>query len=113
MEYIRPQENGYKTDARWITLQNTNGSGLKISGGQPLGFSALNVSTESIDPGLTKAQRHINDIHPEDKVFVHVDLAQRGVGGDTSWGALPHEQYLLNASKYTYTYTLSLVPQTK
>lgn len=109
-EYIRPQENGYKTDIRWITLQNTAGSGLKITGAQPLGFSALNVSTESIDPGLTKAQQHINDVHPEDKVYLHVDLAQRGVGGDTSWGAYPHEQYLLKAPKYSYMYTLSLLP---
>lgn len=112
-EYIRPQENGYKTDARWITLQNASGSGLKITGDQPLGFSALNVSTESIDPGLTKAQRHTTDVHPEDKVYLNLDLAQRGVGGDTSWGALPHAQYILTAPKYTYTYTLSLLPETK
>jgi len=113
MQYIRPQENGYKTDARWITLQNANGSGLKITGDQPLSFSALNVPTESIDAGPKKSQTHINDIHPEDKVYFHVDLAQRGVGGDTSWGALPHKQYMLTARQYTYTYTISLMPQTK
>jgi len=113
MQYIRPQENGYKTDARWITLQNTNGSGLKITGEQPLCFSALNVPTEGFDAGPKKSQTHINDIHPEDKVYLHVDLAQRGVGGDNSWGALPHPQYMLTAPKYTYTYTLSLLPQAK
>jgi len=106
-EYIRPQECGYKTDARWIKLGNGNSS-LTVTGTQPLSFSALNVSTESLDPGLTKNGRHINDVQPEDKVYLHIDLSQRGVGGDTSWGALPHEQYLLNADKYSYSYTLSL-----
>ncbi|MXN90907.1 DUF4981 domain-containing protein [Flavobacterium sp. Sd200] len=107
-EYIRPQECGYKTDARWIKLSNGNSS-FTVIGAQPLSFSALNVSTESLDPGLKKNGRHINDVHPEDKVYLHIDLAQRGVGGDTSWGALPHQQYLLKDNKYTYTYTISLL----
>jgi beta-galactosidase len=37
---------------------------------------------------------------------VHLDLAQRGVGGDNSWGALPHDQYRLLAKQYSYSYTL-------
>jgi beta-galactosidase len=108
-EYIRPQESGYKTDARWIQLTNPAGAGLAITGSQPLSFSAMNVSTESLDPGLTKNGRHINDVKPEDKVYLHIDLAQRGVGGDTSWGALPHAQYMLTADTYTYTYTINLI----
>jgi beta-galactosidase len=107
--YIRPQECGYKTDARWITLTDNKGSGLKITGSQPLSFSALDVPAENLDPGKTKDQRHTNDVHPENKVFFQVDLAQRGVGGDNSWGALPHEQYLLSGNVYTYTYTINLI----
>lgn len=108
-EYIRPQECGNKTDTRWFSLQNNKGLGLKITGEQALSFSTLNVSTESLDPGTSKNQRHTNDVKPEETVFVHVDLAQRGVGGDNSWGALPHEPYLLKATKYTYSYMLRLV----
>lgn len=108
-EYIRPQECGYKTDARWIMLQNDYGSGLIITGGQPLGFSAMNISTEDMDPGDTISQRHINDVHPSDTVYVHIDYGQRGVGGDNSWGAKAHAPYLLSAEQYTYTYTLKLV----
>ncbi|MFL5772811.1 MAG: glycoside hydrolase family 2 TIM barrel-domain containing protein, partial [Flavisolibacter sp.] len=43
--YIRPQEGGYKTDVRWLTLTNENGSGLKIEGIQPICFSAINNTT--------------------------------------------------------------------
>ncbi|MFP9114404.1 glycoside hydrolase family 2 TIM barrel-domain containing protein [Flavobacterium sp. RHBU_3] len=106
--YIRPQESGYKTDARWISLTDNSGKGIIVTGNQPLSFSALNVSTESIDPGEKKNQKHTNDVHPEDKVYFQIDLAQRGVGGDNSWGALPHDQYRLMADKYSYTYTISL-----
>ncbi|MBK7438296.1 MAG: hypothetical protein IPI77_16210 [Saprospiraceae bacterium] len=58
--YIRPQECGYKTDVRWLMLQDKSGQGIKITGLQPLGFSALPYTTEDLDPGLTKSK----DIHP-------------------------------------------------
>ncbi|WP_255584588.1 beta-galactosidase domain 4-containing protein [Zunongwangia sp. SCSIO 43204] len=108
-EYIRPQEAGYKTDARWIQLENKMGGGLKIVGEQPLGFSALNVATEDLDPGENKAQRHPTDIPIQDKVFLHVDFKQRGLGGDDSWGRYPHRQYRLEDNKYSYSYTISLL----
>jgi beta-galactosidase len=106
--YIRPQESGYKTDVRWLTLTNREGKRLRVEGAQPLCFSALNVATEDLDPGLTKKQQHPADLHFSRNVHLQIDLAQRGVGGDDSWGALPHEPYRLLAKKYTYTYTLRL-----
>ena len=108
-EYIRPQENGYKSDVRWLKLIDEHGSGIKIKGGQPIGFSALNVSTESLDAGLTKKQRHTSDIQPENKVFLQIDYKQRGVGGDNSWGALPHKKYRLLDDVYSYNYTIQLL----
>src|SRR5690606_22602586 len=30
--YVRPQENGYKTDVRWFELRNENGAGLRVTG---------------------------------------------------------------------------------
>ncbi len=106
--YIRPQESGYHTDTRWLTLTNDAGHGLKVVGKQPLGFSALNISTEDLDPGMTKNQRHPTDLTVQDKVFLHVDLKQRGVGGLNSWGQYPLEQYRLEDGNYTYSYTMSL-----
>lgn len=106
-EYIRPQEAGYKTDVRWITLSDKNNQTLKIVGEQPLCFSALNMRTETLDGGDKKSQTHTTDIHVEnDKVYLHIDFKQRGVGGDTSWGAYPHKPYRLEDGNYSYNYTL-------
>jgi beta-galactosidase len=107
--YIRPQEAGYKTDVRWLTLTDEQGKGLKVEGEQPLGFSALNVSTEDLDPGRSKSQRHPTDLTVQDKVFLHVDLKQRGLGGLNSWGQYPLEKYRLEDDEYSYSYTLSLL----
>ena len=109
--FIRPQESGYKTDVRWLTLKNANGQGLKIEGSQPIGFSALNIATEDLDPGKNKEQRHPTDLSldAKDAVYLHLDYKQRGVGGDDSWGSLPHEKYRLLDKKYSYSYIISLV----
>lgn len=105
--YTRPQENGYKTDLRWLTLTNNEGKGIRIEGLQPICASALQNWPEDFDPGLSKKYRHTNDITPNrDEVILSVDLAQRGVGGDNSWGAYPHEQYLLKAKEYSYGFTI-------
>lgn len=106
--YIRPQEAGYRTDVRWLSLSGNNGNTLKIQGAQPIGFSAMNIPTEQLDPGKNKAQRHPTDLEPQDKVFLHIDFKQRGLGGDNSWGMLPHDQYRLLDDKYSYSYTISI-----
>ncbi len=107
--YIRPQEGGYKTDVRWLTLTNDEGKGLSIEGIQPICFSAVNNLAEDLDPGLTKKQQHLTDIKPRSEVYLNVDLKQRGVGGDNSWGALPHQPYRLLDKKYSYSYIIKLV----
>ena len=105
--YTRPQENGYKTDVRWLTLTNNDGKGIQIKGLQPICVSALNNYPEDFDAGMTKKYRHPNDITPRKEVVLCIDFAQRGVGGDDSWGAYPHEQYLLKGKEYSYGFTIT------
>lgn len=109
--YIRPQESGNKTDVRWVELRDGHGRGVKIAGLQPIAFTAINHSTEDLDPGLTKKQQHPTDLPPRNQVFLAIDLKQRGIGGDDSWGAYPHRPYLLLDKKYSYSYTISLLDQ--
>jgi beta-galactosidase len=107
--YIRPQENGYKTDTRWVELKNKDGVGVRIDGVQPFSFSALHNYTEDFDPGLTKRNQHVADIIERNYTVLHIDLKQRGVGGDNSWGAYPHDEYRLLGKEYSYSYTISLI----
>ncbi|MRX69773.1 beta-galactosidase [Flavobacterium resistens] len=106
VSYTRPQENGYKTDVRWFKLSDKYGNGLEIKGLQSLGMSTLNNYPSDFDPGLTKKNQHISDITPRKEIVVCADLTQRGLGGDTSWGAYPHEQYLLKESEYSYGFVI-------
>ena len=83
--------------------------GLKVTGLQPLAFTALHFTLEDLDPGLTRKLQHTVDVIPQKNVCLHVDLKQRGLGGDNSWGMYPHNEYRLLDKKYSYSYKLQLV----
>lgn len=107
--YVRPQESGYRTDTRWIKLCNAEGFGLQVEGAQPLSFSAMSQLTEDFDEGGIKKNRHVTDIVKRRFVTLHVDLTQRGVGGDNSWGAQTHDVYRLLAKKYSYGFIIRAI----
>ncbi|MFP4469873.1 MAG: glycoside hydrolase family 2 TIM barrel-domain containing protein [Bacteroidales bacterium] len=107
--YIRPQENGYKTDIRWMMLTNGSGKGLMIDGLPLFSGSALHNSIADFDQGTKENYRHTIDIVPKDTVFVTVNFKQMGVGGDNSWGARPHDQYLLPAGDYGFRFRIKPV----
>lgn len=104
--YTRPQENGYKTDVRWFTLSDNSGNGLSVKGLQPLGISTLNNYPADFDGGIAKKNIHSSDVTPRKEVVVCVDLTQRGLGGDNSWGAFPHDQYRLTQNEYHYGFVI-------
>lgn len=104
--YIRPQENGYKTDVRWITFTDTSGKGIKILGHKMLSFSAHHQYNSDFDAGTEKQQRHTTDIVKRDFVNINIDSEQMGVGGDTSWWARPLEKYQIKAKYMSYAYSI-------
>lgn len=107
--YVRPQENGNKTDVRYLTLTDENGYGLRIEGVQAIGSTATHVPVEDLDAGLSKKYRHQNDIHHHSTVFLNIDMFQRGIGGTNSWGALPLKQYRYDNQDYSFSYKMSLI----
>ncbi len=112
--YIRPQENGHRTDVRWMALKRKDGSGILVVADSLIEFNALHNTTEDFDAGPNKDKNllHTNDIQPRDLVELHIDYRMIGVSGDDSWGAMPHEPYLVKPSSEGHTYSFTLVPFT-
>ncbi|HEX3010067.1 MAG TPA: glycoside hydrolase family 2 TIM barrel-domain containing protein, partial [Bacteroidales bacterium] len=107
--YVRPQENGNKTAVRWVTLTDNNGRGLRFTGTPVLSVSALPYAIEDLDPGTQKKNIHPADLDKRDQVYVNLDLVQMGVGGDTSWGALPYDRYRIFPGNYSYSFKITPV----
>jgi beta-galactosidase len=115
--YLRPQENGNKTDVRWMSITNEAGQGLKFTGKQLLEVSAHhNIMEDFESPRRTDGrweegeerpvQRHTDDVQPRDLTSVDIDLRQLGVGGDNSWGARTHKEYRLTDKSYQYGFVI-------
>lgn len=104
--YISPQETGYRTDVKWLTLRNEKGTGLLIFGEPQFNFSALHYSMEELERQF-RGEKHLHEIKQGDFVEVMIDYQQRGVGGDDSWWAKPHAQYILPPKKYHFKFYLS------
>lgn len=98
--------NGNKTDVRWTALTNNEGIGILAVGMPLLSISAHHSFIEDFDPGNEKAQRHTHDVRIRDLVTLNLDYKQMGVGGDTSWGAQIHKEYMLPARVYSYSFRL-------
>jgi beta-galactosidase len=106
--YIRPQENGYKTEVRWVTFTNNTGKGVRIERPELLSFSAHHQYNDDFDDGEKKIQRHSTDIKKRELVNINIDYGQTGVGGDNSWSpsGLAHKEYRVNASDLQYSYKI-------
>ena len=105
--YIRPQENGYHTDIRWLELTNKEGKGLKIVGNTPFCFNAQNYATEDYVNEPRKIIQKTYELKPRKELYLNIDYGQRGVGGDNSWGFKPHIENQLLWREYKYSYTIA------
>jgi beta-galactosidase len=107
--YTRPQENGNKTDVRWVTFKNKAGKGIKIEGSQLLGFSTHHQYNDDFDAGEKKRQTHTVDIQKRDFVNINIDYKQTGVGGDDSWSAnaVAHKEFRVLPSNLEYSYFIT------
>lgn len=133
--YVRPQENGHRTDVRALTLTGAKG-GLAVYADNLIEFNALNNSVEDFDSEEADApyqwnnftreeienrsaekaknrirkQTHINDVTPRDFVELCIDMRQTGVGGYDSWGSHPTEEAtIFSDSDYEWGFTLKPV----
>ncbi|WP_417357362.1 glycoside hydrolase family 2 TIM barrel-domain containing protein [Gallaecimonas pentaromativorans] len=106
--YIRPQENGNRSDNRWLALTNGAGIGLRITGGPTFDFGAHHNTLADFDQPKDGPNRHTSDIQARPLTEVTLDLRQRGLGGDTSWGALPYKPYRLLPAEHQGPYALHL-----
>lgn len=109
VSYIRPQENGHRTDVRWVSFINKAGKGLLIEAEELIEFNAHHQGVSTFDAGEVKQQRHTIDVKAEDFVAINIDYKQMGVGGDDSWGARTHKQYTLPAKNYKFAYYIRLL----
>lgn len=98
-KYVRPQENGNRTEVRWISLKNNAGEGLLFNSIENL-FSA-NISKYS--KIVLESTKHDFELIESTNNLLNIDLIQMGVGGDNSWGHPVMKKYLIKPRSFFYS----------
>ncbi len=103
--YVRPQENGYRTDVKWVSVNDGKSVGVYFEGSYNMGFSALPYTYDDLK-GFEHKGKHGNLLTRQSFTDLNLDYLQCGVGGDDSWGAWPMQKYLIPATDYTWSYRI-------
>lgn len=116
--YSRPQETGNKTDVRWIKIASNTvsvkvNSSLSLLNSSVWPFAMTELDFNSEKDGTASAsglvpvtKKHGADIKKGETIQWNIDYQQMGVGGDTSWGRLVHDEYTIKPTKHSYSFTI-------
>lgn len=101
--YAVPQENGNRTDVRWMYLGDKQQNGLLVVADSLLSMSAWPYTEANIT-----GAKHTNKLKDAGYVTLNIDLIQMGVGGNDSWSdvAAPLDIYQIPAKAYSYGFSL-------
>ncbi|WP_256757105.1 glycoside hydrolase family 2 TIM barrel-domain containing protein [Cohnella sp. WQ 127256] len=100
--YLRPQETGNKTEVRYAMLTNEDGLGIKLEGSPVFELNVLPYTPQEMEQ-----YDHHHLLPLPTKSVVRVNYKQMGVGGDDSWGARTHPDFMLFANRhYSYSFVL-------
>ncbi len=107
--YLRPQEAGNHTGVRWAEVTDALGRGLRVTASadaSPRGLVGMELSALPWTPFEVENARHHTELPPVHRTVLRPALMRRGVGGDDSWGARTHPQYLLPRGPLTFRFAL-------
>jgi beta-galactosidase len=99
--YVVPQENGNRTDVRWMYLSDKQDNGLLVVADSLLSMNAWPYTEQNI-----VAAKHTNKLKDAGYLTLNIDLIQMGVGGNDSWSdlAAPLPKYQIPAKPYRYSF---------
>ena len=76
--YVRPQENGNRSDCRWVSLCDDRGTGLIASTREHFHFSAMRYEVEDLERA-----RHTPELEPRGYIVLNLDHRQNGLGSNS------------------------------
>jgi beta-galactosidase/beta-glucuronidase len=98
--YTFPQENGNRTEVKWVSVANSRGTGLLAVGMPELNFSLHRYTVEQLDKA-----RHTYELKDSGQLIWHLDYRQNGIGSASCGpGVLP--QYELRTEPFQFALRL-------
>lgn len=108
--YVRPQDNGYKSDVRWVQFTDDGGSGIRFSASEPMFVQALHYDAEDLEFSRHRAnsKRYRAPLNLVPEVRLNLDVRQLGLGG-ASCGPRPLPEYVFPITPVAWKVRMSPV----
>ncbi len=110
VDYVRPQDNGYKCDVRWVEFFDRFGHGARFSASEPMFVQALHYGWEDLEHARHRAgQERFRSVPARrDEICLNLDVRQTGLGG-ASCGPTTMDKYRFDPTK-PVEWTLKIEP---
>ena len=99
--YLKPQENGNRTDVRWVSLTDEAGDGILFSTDTPMEFGALHYSASELN-----SKAHPYQLTRADQVYLTLDYMQTGLGNGSCGPTMLEKYKVLSNRQYSFTYRM-------
>lgn len=102
-QYVIPQECGNRTRVRWAKIMDKEGLGIKISSEAPIDVSVLPYTCHELENAY-----HHYELPRVTNTVLSISQRKMGVGGDNTWGAKTHEEFLIKSDRnMSFSFTIS------
>ena len=124
VDYVRPQDCGYKSDVRWVEFTNGRREGVRFAAVKrsaaaaglveerrsAMFVQALHYGMEDLEFARHRAgqKRYRSPLVARPEVVLNLDVRQLGLGG-ASCGPQPMAKYIFPIQKETWSITLKPV----
>jgi beta-galactosidase len=95
--YIFPSDNGLRSHCRLLEV-----GALRTTGN-------FHFSISEYSQTMLASAFHTHELASNEHVYVNIDHAHMGVGGDDSWSPSTHEEYLIDKKHYRYSLVFGLL----
>ena len=93
--YSEPGEQGYRTGTRALLYGKLEVQAINA----PFGFNIWPYPQTMLE-----GKKHQWELKEAEEATVNIDAVQMGVGGDDSWGARPHDEFMPGAGTYRLSF---------
>ncbi|WP_409271467.1 beta-galactosidase subunit alpha [Neobacillus sp. SCS-31] len=100
--YVKPQENGNRSDCDWVSLTDQNKNGVIFTTNKKFDFSASRYEISDLEHA-----KHTIDLKPRDYVVLNLDYKQNGLGSN-SCGQNQLKKYQCGFEDFTLAFRMTL-----
>jgi len=101
--FVPPSETGGHEQTRWVTLENSDGRKLTITGESPFHFDARHNSI-----GDYQNAKHDHELPMREETYLHIDAHHSGIGSNMGWSSDFSPEHLTTAGIYRLRFYISL-----